>query len=170
MPDSITTPGPGQFYLSVMVEYRKTPANRWQEGRWQVTAAVAGDLPGSDDAGGRQLHAATRGQQYLWTGLPVKLFRDDAENYYYNLVSENPRIFIVCSQSAGGPLQPVLATLSYGEAASHMETEDARVESVAMPPELYRWAERFVLEHFVPTKRKKRKRDDWKEAGHGPHR
>jgi hypothetical protein len=45
-----------------------------------------------------------------------------------------------------------------------METEEL-VESVDMPAELYRWAERFVLEHYVPKKRKKRKRDDWKARG-----
>jgi len=47
-----------------------------------------------------------------------------------------------------------------------MET-DEMVESVKMPPELYRWAERFVLQHFVPEKRGKRKRDNWKETGDG---
>ncbi len=166
MPDSITTPVPDAFEVSVIVEFRMTPENRWQEGYWQVTAVVAGDLRGAEALDGRQLHAATRGQQYLWTGLLVNLHKDDAENYYYNLVSENPRIFIICSQNSGEPPQPLIATLSYGEAGSYMET-DWLVESVDMPPELYRWAERFVLEHFVPTKHRKRKRDDWKEADHG---
>jgi hypothetical protein len=50
-----------------------------------------------------------------------------------------------------------------------METDEI-VETVAMPPELYRWAERFVLEHYVPEKRKKRKRDNWKEDGRGPRK
>jgi hypothetical protein len=146
-----------------------TPENRWQEGYWQVTGVVAGERSGNDADSGRQLHAATQGQQYLWTGLNVKLFRDDAESYYYNLVSDTPRVFIICSQVAGEPPQPVIATLSYGEATSYMETDEL-VESVDMPPELYRWAEQFVLEHYVPVKRKKRKRDNWKEAGDGPRR
>ena len=169
VPDSIITPVPDTFCVSIIVEFRMARDTRWQEGYWQVAGVVAGDRPGKNSAGGVQLHTATEGQQYLWSGLHVNLFRDDAESYYYNLVSDTPRVFIVCSQVAGEPPQPVIATLSYGEATSYMETDEL-VESVDMPPELYRWAEHFVLEHYVPVKRKKRKRDNWKEADNGPHR
>ena len=44
-----------------------------------------------------------------------------------------------------------------------MESDEA-VESVAMPVELYRFVEQFVLEHYLPEKKKKRKRDNWKEG------
>ena len=47
-----------------------------------------------------------------------------------------------------------------------METDEI-VETVAMPPELYRWAEHFVLKHYVPEKHKKRKRENWKEGARG---
>jgi len=167
MHDSITTPVPDSFDVSVIFEFRMTPDNRWQEGYWRVAGVIAGDRPGGDNPGAQQLHAATQGQQYLWTGLQVSLFRDDAESYYCNLVSDTPRVFVICSQQAGEPPQPSFVTLSYGEATSCMET-DALVESVDMPPELYRWAERFVLQHYVPVKQKKRKRDNWKAADHEP--
>ncbi len=169
MPDSFSTPVPDAFSLSVIVEFHKARDNRWAEGYWQVSGVVAGNQTGEHSVRGRQLHAATQGQQYLWTGLHVNLFRDDAESYYYNLVSGNPSVFIICSQEAGEPPQPFIATLSYGEATSYMETDEV-VESVDMPPELYRWAERFVLEHYVPEKRMKRKRDNWKEDTRGPQK
>lgn len=168
MHETSANPAPEAFDVAVVVEYRATPGNRWQEGRWQVSGVVAGSRPGNEAAGSRQLHAATRGKQYLWTGLQVRLFRDDAESYYCNLVSDNPRLFIICRQEAGEPPRPAIATLSYGEASSYMET-DALVESVGMPPELYRWVEQYVLEHYVPVKRRKRRRDDWKVSEHGPH-
>jgi len=63
-----------------MVGFRKTPDIRWQEGCWQLTGAVAGDLSGIDNATGRRLHAASTGQQYLWTGLHSELFRDETES------------------------------------------------------------------------------------------
>ena len=50
-----------------------------------------------------------------------------------------------------------------------METDEI-VESVGMPAELYRWVERFVLQHYVPEKRRKRKRDNWKANGNGTRR
>ena len=76
-----------------------------------------------------------------------------------------------CTLDDNGPLRPLIVTLSYDEAASYLESDDI-VESVAMPAELYRWVENFVLEHYLPQKKKKRKRENWKEeprerpAGH----
>ncbi len=168
MPDSLTTPVPDAFAVSVIVEFVETPDNRWEDGRWQVTGVVAGgqDSGGADD---RELHAAAYGRQHLHTGLQCRLYKDDAESYYFNIVSDNPSVFVICNQEAGEPLQPFIVTLGYGEATSYMETDEI-VETVVMPPELYRWAERFVLEHYVPEKRRKRKRDNWKEDTHGPHR
>jgi hypothetical protein len=43
-----------------------------------------------------------------------------------------------------------------------MEVEED-VFSVPMPAEIYRWVENFVLQHYVPERRKKRKREDWKK-------
>jgi hypothetical protein len=166
MTDSFATGVPDSFAVSVLVEYRETQDNRWEEGRWQVAGVVAGSAQGEGDGQARPLHAAGEGRQYLCSGLRLQLHRDDAESYYFNLVSDRPSVFVICSQEAGEPPRPIIATLSYGEATSYMETDEL-VESVAMPAELYRWAERFVLEHYVPEKRRKRKRDNWKDAGRG---
>ena len=169
MPDSLTTPVPDAFSVSVIIEYVKTPDNRWEDGHWQVAGVIAAGPDDQETPQPRQLHADTRDRQRLHAGLNLRLYKDDAESYYYNLVSDNPAVFVICSQEAGEPLQPFIVTLSYGEATSYMETDEI-VETVAMPPELYRWAERFVLEHYVPEKRKKRKRENWKENVHGPRK
>lgn len=166
MTDTFATRVPDSFAVSVLVEYREVQDNRWEDGRWQVAGVLAGSGQGEGDAQARPLHAADEGRQYLWNGLRLQLHRDDAESYYFNLVSDRPSVFVICSQEAGEPPRPFIATLSYGEATSYMETDEL-VESVAMPAELYRWAERFVLEHYVPEKRRKRKRDNWKAAGRG---
>jgi hypothetical protein len=169
MPDLFATPVPCSFSVAVIVGFQEVQDKRWVNGHWKVTGVVAGDQVGGEGIHGGQLHAATQGQQYLWTGLSVELHKDDAESYYFNLVSDHPSVFIICTQEEGAPPRPCIATLSYGEATSYMETDDL-VESVAMPAELYRWAEQFVLEHYVPEKRKKRKRENWKEAGDGPRK
>jgi hypothetical protein len=164
MTDSLDTLAPDSFSVSVIVEFRELRDKRWEQGRWSVAGVVAGDVMQD-----RELHAAAKGQQFLHTGLRMSLYKDDAESYYFNLISDNPRVFVICSQESDGPLRPFIATLSYGEATSYMETDEI-VESVAMPPELYRWAERFVLEHYVPEKRRKRKRENWKEEARGPRK
>lgn len=163
MPDSLTATVPLQYPVAVLVAYHVVHDNRWIDGRWAVTGVVAGKQ--SDNAGIRcqLIHSSDETQQYLWTGLVIELHADDAESYYCNLMSDHPGVFVVCNEEAGEALRPAIATLSYGEAASYMET-DQRVERVAMPAELYRRLEQYVLANYVPEKRKKRKRDDWKEA------
>ena len=56
-----------------------------------------------------------------------------------------------------------LSTGLFYAPGSFAETDEV-VESVAMPAELYRWVEQYVLENYLPEKRKKRKRDNWKEV------
>ena len=152
------------FPVSIIVGFQSTCDNRWKNGYWKVTGLVAG---GSAEGAGvhrQSLHAASEGTQYLWTGLSVELHKDDAESYYFNIISDTPRVFVICNQQENAePLKPFIATLSYDEAASYMEADEV-VESVAMPAELYRWVERYVLENYLPEKKKKRKRDNWKEV------
>jgi hypothetical protein len=152
---------PSSRPVSVIVTHHGVKGNAWVAGRWDVAGAVAGRI---DDTVGRKLiHDDGEVRQYLCSGLRVELYRDDAESYYYNLMGERPSLFVICRQEAGEALRPVLLTLSYDETVSYMEVDDA-VYSVPMPPDIYRWVEKFVLTHYVPEKKKKRKRDDWKEA------
>lgn len=150
------------FPVSVLVAYQATPDNRWQAGRWRVSGLVAGGQGQGEAVKHKPLRVDDGQQQTLWTGLRVELHKDDAESYYFNIVSDSPRVFVVCTLDDNGPLLPVIVTLSYDEAASHLESDDI-VESVPMPAQLYRWVEQFVLEHYLPQKKKKRKRDNWKE-------
>jgi hypothetical protein len=62
---------------------------------------------------------------------------------------------------------PFLVSLSFDEANAYQEG-DGVVYAVAMPPELYRWCEHFVLDHYVPEKKKKRRLTDWRKAGDAP--
>ncbi len=108
------------------------------------------------------MHSDAAGERVLCPGFRLRLHRDEAESYYMNLTGERPAIFVICRQEDDEALEPFLVTLSYDEASSYMEVEDA-VFSVPMPPELYRWLEAFVLQNYVPEPRKKRKLDNWKE-------
>jgi len=166
MPDSLTEKVSQQYPVAVLVEYQAVHDNRWIDGRWVVTGVVAGAQFAAADVHSKLIHTSEAGQQYLWTGLSIALYPDDTESYYCNLMSDRPSAFIICNEGQDESLQPAIVTLSYGEATSYMET-DVRVERVDMPAELYHSLERYVLVNYVPEKRKKRKRDNWKEAGHG---
>jgi hypothetical protein len=113
------------------------------------------------------IHADEGRRQLLHSGFSLKLYQDEAESYYMNLMGERPAVFVVCRQEEDdeGGLTPLLVTLSYDEASSYMEVDEP-VFSVPMPPELYRWVEAFVLRNFVPREKKRRKRENWTEEGH----
>lgn len=163
MQDSLTTPGRLSFPVAVLVEHQAVHDNRWIDGRWVVTGVVASEPLADAGVHCRQIHGDAESQQYLWSGLSIELHQDDNESYYANLMSDTPGVFVICEGEQEDELKPASVTLSYGEATSYMET-DQRVERVAMPPEVYRWLEQYVLANYVPEKRKKRKRDNWKET------
>jgi len=107
-------------------------------------------------------------KQLIYSGMKIQLFLDECESYYHNMMSPEPGCFIVArNENEEGdetdmPI-PVFATLSFDEAHSYLEGDDI-VYAVPIPPELYRWAESYVLENYVAEKRVKRKRVDWKKG------
>jgi hypothetical protein len=150
------------FPVSLVLEYRCSDASPWSRGQWQVVAALAGQPGASRRGDAVPMHKDEAVERVLCSGYRLTLHRDDAESYYCNLMGERPSLFVVCGEDSGDRPQPTLVTASYGEAASYSETDES-VHAVALPPELYRWIETYVLEHYVPEKRRKRKRDDWKQ-------
>ena len=88
------------FPVSIIVAFQNTCDNRWESGYWKVTGLVAGGSAGGNGIHRQPLHAATEGTQYLWTGLSIELHRDDAESYYFNIISDTPRVFVICNQQA----------------------------------------------------------------------
>lgn len=107
-------------------------------------------------------------KQLIYSGMKIRLFLDECESYYHNMMSPEPGCFIVAraededGEETDMPI-PVLATLSFDEAHSYLEGDDI-VYAVPIPAELYVWAEAYVLENYVAEKRVKRKRVDWKKG------
>jgi hypothetical protein len=150
---------PQQFYISVITEKQPITHHPWLSERWQVLGiALAHEkqtiqrLP---------MRITKHSEQYLWQGFVLQLHRDEATSYYHNLLSDTPKMFVVCrpSSESAEPM-PFLVTLSYDEASAYLEAE-AEVYSVPIPPEIYRWAEQYVVEHYVPEQPKKRRRKNW---------
>jgi hypothetical protein len=64
--------------------------------------------------------------------------------------------------------EPVLVTLSFDAGQAYQEADET-VYAVPLPPELYRAAEAFVIAHYVPEKKRKRKLENWKGEAHERH-
>ena len=150
------------FPVSIIMERREIQRGVWSIPQWEVVGVVAGAnvAVGSPQ---RSIVRSDEGKdQYLWTGFSVQLYRENAENYWHNLVSKSPSLFVICQPEEDEDIAPSTVTADYDEASAYMEAE-ATVFSTPIPPEIYQWLERFVVENYVPREPKKRKRAEWKK-------
>ena len=93
----------------------------------------------------------TLDDRYVLSGLGVSNTASDQDS--------NPRLRDV---ALNGEVRLQDVSLSFDEAHAYLEG-DEQVYAVEIPPELYQWAEAFILTHYVATKKIKRKLKNWKE-------
>lgn len=150
--------------VSVIMERREVQQGRWSLPKWEAIGVLAGENVPTHESGKTLIRADAGREQYLWSGFTVELFKDGAENYWYNLIGAKPSLYIVCRADSENDeeLVPVMVTVDCGEADMHAEADDD-VFAVAMPPEVYQWLEQYVVKNYVPRERKKRKRKNWVE-------
>lgn len=153
---------PSTFPISAMMQ--KHPAkSEWIDWVWKVVAVLVGSHSGRHEDFPRLVKTDGDISHYLCDGLSVTLFKDECESYYFNLMSDTPRCYVVAHvEDAEEAPDPFLVTMSFDEAHAYLEGED-EIYDVDVPPELYRWTEAFLLHHYAPEKKVKRKRTDWKK-------
>ena len=166
LPDAVPmedrAPGPDKFAVAVLMRCTPTPENRWIDARWDVIGVLPARLAATRDPLPATVDPAPH-RISRHDGLTMALHPDECESYYHNLMVEDPRCFVVCRDDEQEVPQPILVTASFDEANAYAEG-DERVDSVPMAPDLLAAIESFVLNHYVPTKRLKRKRQDWQPA------
>ncbi len=157
---------PDRIPLSVVTAREPVLNNPWINERWKVIGVVAGQPKDSGKIDRSVLREAPDSAQYLWSGFVLRLRRSEADAYYYNIIGQNPSLYVYCEYDDSGEPRPCSITAEYIEAMAHSETGNA-VFAVPMPPEVYRAIEQYVLEHYVPEEPKmKRKHErDAKRAG-----
>jgi hypothetical protein len=157
-------PPSSSYSVSVILERREVQHGRWSLPKWEAIGVLAGENAPVASSAKTLIHADAGREQYLWGGFTIELFKDGAENYWYNLVGQTPLLYIVCREDPDndGELAPIVVTADCGEADMHAEADDD-VFAVAMPSEVYQWLEQYVLKNYVPRERKKRKRRNWVE-------
>ncbi|MCP5306300.1 MAG: DUF3305 domain-containing protein [Chromatiaceae bacterium] len=160
MTENADTAGEARGRFPVAVVLQRTPATSpWIEHVWDATGiAVNGQYP---DREPQLVRDDGKTAVYLVGGLQVSLHADECESYYYNLVSETPRAYVVAHATDDNDRpQPFCVSMSFDEAHAYLEGDD-RIFAVEVPPELYRWTEQFVIANYFPQKKLKRKLRDW---------
>jgi len=140
------------------VMLKQVSKHPWGSDNWSLSGLVPGLSP-TEIA-----KIESRGELHILSNLTMQLYPLHCDSYYHNLSSEQPMAYLVCNQSddATSP-QPLLLTVDYDEAASYMETGED-IYNTALPEALCLWLEQFVLTHYQPEKRKKRRREKWHDG------
>jgi hypothetical protein len=148
------------------MEKRPAQTSTWVDHVWEAVGITVGD---SQDFSGDACVDNIDGDSQLQfhSGFQLRLYIDECDSYYHNLMSPSPQCYIILRQEdSDAEPEPFLVSLSFDEAHAYLEGDDT-VLTVDIPAELYRWTEAFVLAHYCPQPLKKRKRKNWKgnEAG-----
>lgn len=152
-------PVPERVPLSVVTSRETVTDNPWINERWKVEGVICAPEQESGAVVRSILQSGPLGERYLWTGFELRLRRSEADAYYYNIIGQNPSLYIYCEPDDSGEPRPRFITAEYIEAMAHAEMGNTTF-AVPMPPEVYRIVEQYVLENYEPEEpRSKRKHE-----------
>lgn len=150
------------FPVSVLMRRTQRQHRGWSYPAWEVAGLLPAD--GNEAPAGPSgdvVHESGESTDYLWRGLRVRLLRSNAETYWYNLTSTHPRAFVICRSDGEGVLVPLMVTLDHDEATRQIEG-DGEVFEATIPENVYDGIEQFIMTHYrpEPRRRKRRRADD----------
>jgi hypothetical protein len=153
---------PDSLAIAVVME-KKPSTHPWADFRYDALGVVVQD--DNAQASISRIYQDDNTEHFLVSGLNLRLHLDECESYYHNLMSPEPGCFIVASQPEEADEMPLpyLVSLSFDEVHAYLEG-DEQIYSVEMPAQLYKWAEAYVLTHYVAIKKTKRKLKNWHET------
>ena len=148
------------YPIAVIMERIKLD-NFWLPYRWEAKGVVRDIFPaGSSD---RIIVQHERQLQVLFPGLELRLMRDEAEGYYLNLTSPEPKVFVLW-RLHDEQARPEFVTVSYNEGTRWADSGES-VDGVPLPLELLPWVGEFVEQNYKPEPRKKVKYASSKDKG-----
>jgi hypothetical protein len=150
---------PAQSYPLAIIMERTVLTNRWASEQWEARGVVR-DLAGGS---ARVIVENERLTQMLFPGYRLRLARDEAEGYYLNLTSPEPKVFVLW-RPADGVARPERLTVSYGEGTRWADSGE-QVDGVPIPSDLLPWMAEFVEAHYRPEPPKKKRYASNKDKG-----
>lgn len=140
--------------------------NRWVSERWEPFAVTFSAE--ATTAPHRPVAAALDGVGDCWrfSGCIVELHPSEAEGFYLNVSSPEPKVFVMWRQSTETtpPVELVRVTVSYNEAARSLDGGEA-VDPVPIPPDLRAIVEEYTALNYRQEKKQKSRRNDPQSDG-----
>lgn len=157
---SLTETSESQRWPAAVIMERTPLNNRWASEKWEAKGVVPDLEPGAaprvivDNAGSRQV---------LFAGLQIRLQRDEAEGYYMNITSTQPKVFVLWRMGEEYA-EPCMLTVSYHEGSRWLDSGES-VDGVPLPVELVPWLARYCEANYRPEPPKKKKYASSKDKG-----
>ena len=146
--------------LAVIME-RTALTNRWISEKWEAKGIVPDS--GGADATPRVIVEHEGLTQMLFPGLYLQLKRDEAEGYFLNLTSPDPKVFVLW-RMVDEVAKPVMITASYGEGTRWADSGE-QVDGVPLPVEIARWLAQYVEANYRPEPPNKKRYASSKDRG-----
>lgn len=152
---------PGRSYPLAVIMQRTLLNNRWASEQWEAKGVLPDN--GAEGAAPRVIVEREGLTQMLFTGYRLHLALDEAEGYYLNLTSPEPKVFVLW-RPHDGIAKPERLTVSYGEGTRWADSGE-QVDGVAIPQDLQRWMAEFVEAHYRPEPPKKKRYASSRDKG-----
>jgi len=156
------TPSPERFCVTIVMQ-KTALQNRWISERWEPVAVEPCTVDGVRVVRGPD---APQGAQWRFEGRSIELHRSEAEGYFLNVSTPEPKVFVMWRMlepeamlPEGPAAAPFAVTVSYNEAARMLDGGE-QVDAVPMPLEIRTWMQPFVDTHYKPEPRRKVRRRD----------
>jgi hypothetical protein len=146
--------------LAVIMQ-RTQISNRWVSEQWEAKGIV----PDTGEPGAQPRTIVEREDltQILFPGLHLKLTRDEAEGYFLNLTSPEPKVFVLW-RMVDDVARPQMITASYGEGTRWADSGE-QVDGVALPQDIGAWLAEYVAANYRPEPPKKKRYASNKDRG-----
>jgi len=152
---------PSRSYPLAVIMQRTVLANRWASEQWETQGVVRDG--GAANAEPRVIVERENLMQMLFPGHHLHLARDEAEGYYLNITSPEPKVFVLWRPDEG-VARPQRLTVSYGEGMRWADSGE-QVDGVAIPEDLLPWIAQFVEAHYSPEPPKKKRYASSRDEG-----
>ena len=151
----MTLPERPTLTVAVLIE-RLTQPTQWEAWRFRIAEVTLDE--GGFGSQPRVLRDDGQVMQQLHPGLPVTLFRDEAEGYFLNLSSGNPVWFVMWRIDDEDPSRawPERVTLSYNEAGRLLDAQE-RVDNLPLPAPVTAWLQAYADEHYRPEPKRRQR-------------
>ena len=158
-------PSQAMSYRLAVIMQRTMLANRWVSEQWEAKGVVIDNsISGTPP---RRIVQAEPIEQILFPGHELKRQRHEAEGYYLNITSPQPKVFVLWRMRQG-LAWPEWLTASYNEGARWADSGE-NVDGVPLPAELLPWLARYVEENYEPEPPKPKRYASNKDRGRMGH-